>query len=208
MKIRVFLLTFIMIGNIFGQDKNDSWFSLFNKIQERQKSSIKRASRKIKIPSLNEARFGKNEAELRIWNIINIFGIYWVECFILRKENDQMKASYIVGFNQPKKFRFKNHSLNDPKNGWQNLNNYLRSNGIEFDLNLTIDKELFDGPEGEEIIIEARGGEKYKMYWYPKGTKTADGKRVQQLCTKLVEEFNLAEFSLDGSKYERLKCTY
>ncbi len=46
------------------------------------------------------------------------------------------------------------------------------------------------------------------MYWYPRTTKNSDGKKVQLLCPKLVEEFdlNLEKFSFDGSKYKRLKC--
>lgn len=118
MKIRVFLLIFILVGNIWGQEKKDSNDSITDvleehrknsilRMQEHHKNSIKKASRKIKISNLIKSKFEKDEAELRVWMIIDKFGIYWVECFILRKENSQMKAIYIFGFNQPKKFTFK-----------------------------------------------------------------------------------------------------
>lgn len=208
MKIGAILLIFVLAGNILGQNQNDYRNFLFNKRHEYHIGAIKRASSKIKIPSLNKAKFEENEAELRIWIIIDIFGIYWVESFILHKENEQIKASYMVGSNEAGRFRFKKHNLNEPKNGWQNLNNFLKSNGIDFDLNLIPERESIGAPDEDDILIEARSKEKYKMYWYPRSTKNADGKKVQQLCSKLVEEFNLdlEEFNFDGSKYKRLKC--
>lgn len=208
MKIKLFFLIFILVGNIFGQNQNDPKNSLFNKSQEYHLAAIERASSKIKIPSLKKSKFEKNEAELRIWIIIRQFGIYWLECFSLRKENEQIKASYIVGSNQPEKFRFKKYQLNEPENGWQNLSKHLISNEIDFELNLMPERQSIGAPDEDDILIEARSGEKYRMYWYPRSTKNADGKKVQLLCSKLVEEFNLnlEKFSFDGSKYKRLKC--
>lgn len=124
----------------------------------------------------------------------------------MRKDSGQMKASYIVGSNQPEKFKFKKHNLGEPKSGWENLNNYLNKKGIDFDLNLIPERESIGSPDEDDIIVEARSGDKYKMYWYPRSTKNADGKKVQQLCSKLVEEFNLEEFGLDNSPYKKLKC--
>ncbi len=209
MKIRISLLIFILVGNIFGQNQDDYRKELFNRIHEYNLGAIKKASSKIKIPDLSKAKFKENEAELRVWIIIEMFGVYWVECFSLRKENEQMKASYIVGLKQPpKKFKFKKFSLDEPKNGWQSLNKYLKTNGIDFDLNLTPESETIGGVHVETIQIEAMSGDKYKMYWYPVTTKNTDGKKVQLLCSKLIEEFdlNLEKFSFDGSKYKRLKC--
>lgn len=78
---------------------------------------------------------------------------------------------------------------------------------MNYDLQLTAEKNSPD-PDGEEIVIEARVGEKYNMYWYLKNTKIEDGKKVQRLCKKLAEEFDLQGLFPKESKTERLKCTY
>jgi hypothetical protein len=176
----------VLVENALGQSKKDTHKSIINEITEEHKGSLIKASRKIKIPILKNAKFKDNEDELRIWTIDHFF----IKSFILRRKNDQWEARYISFDNQEGKM--KRDTFLKPKNGWQNLNQYLKDNKLDFDLQLTPEEENFPiHPDALDFVIEARAGKKYTMYWYIMNTRVKDGKRVQNLCAKINKEFNI-----------------
>lgn len=190
MRYLVFFIMLVLVGNALGQSKNYTHKSLYDEIAQRHKKELLKASRKIKVPILKDAKFKDNEAELRIWRI----DYFFIDSFILRRKNDQLEARYISFDNQ--RGKMKRNAFLQPKNGWQNLNQYLKDNKLDFDLQITPEEEKLPlHPDAMYFLIEARAGEKYSMYWYIMNTNVEDGKRVQNLCDKISEEFNLEYFS-------------
>jgi hypothetical protein len=190
MRYLFFFIALALVGNVFGQSKNDSYKSIYDEIAQRHKRELDKAARKIKVTSLKNAKFKDNEAELRIWMI----DYFYIQSFILRRKNEQREARYISFDNQEGKMK-RNVSF-QPKNGWQNLNQYLTDKKLDFDLELTPEEENLPlHPDANYFLIEARTGKKYNMYWYIMNTRVEDGKKAQNLCDKIGEEFNLEHFS-------------
>lgn len=189
MKYLVFSIVLVLVGNVFGQNKSGSDETLFQRVDKRHKKQLIEASRKIKIPVLKDAKFKQNEAELRIWMIDNLI----IASFIIERKNQQWKARDIVFDNL--RGKMKRDDFLKPKSGWENLSQYLKDNNLDFDLQLAPEEENFPiHPDAWYFIIETREGKKYSMYWYIYNTNVEDGKRVQNLCEKISEEFNLKYF--------------
>lgn len=185
MKYLVFFIVLVLVGNVFGQNKSGSDETLFQRVDKHHKKQLVEASRKLKIPVLKDAKFKDNEAEIRIWTINPFF----IESFILRRKNDQWQARFIDFDNQKEKMG--RDQFLKPKSGWQNLNQYLKDNKLDFDLQITPEEEDFPiHPDAMDFVIEAREGKKYNMYWYINNTNSEGGKKIQNLCDKINEEFN------------------
>lgn len=189
MKYLIFFVVLVLVGNVSAQSKSGSDETLFQRVDKRHKKQLIEASRKIKIPVLKDAKFKDNEAELRIWMIDDLI----TASFIIERKNQQWKARDILFDNL--RGKMKRDDFLKPKNGWESLNQYLKDNKLDFDLQLTPEEEDFPiHPDAWYFIIEAREGKKYNMYWYIYNTNVEDGKKVQNLCEKISEEFNLEHF--------------
>lgn len=183
------VLFFLLSGIVFGQSKKDTYKSLIDEITQEHKESLVKASGKIKVSILKNAKFKDDEAELRIWMIDN----FETSVFIIERKNSQMKARNVVFDNQ--KGKMERDAFLKPKNGWESLNQYLKDKKLDFDLQMNPEEENFPiHPDALFFLIEAREGKKYSMYWYIYNTNNGDGKRVQNLCGKIKEEFDLEFF--------------
>ena len=101
-----------------------------------------------------------------------------------------MESQYFLYDTQEKKRT--EYILSKPKNGWPNLDKYLKENDLAFDLKLDPEEQSPPlHPDSLYFIIEARSGLKYQMFWYIMNTRTASGKKVQNLCDKIGGEFGI-----------------
>ncbi len=147
------------------------------------------------IGNLKDAKLPDDQREIRIWKG---FGLTYPRCFILRIENGNASASFV----SPKVIGAKavfdkgnpvyaTKVLNAPHSGWVDLVTYLREQGIDSSIELSLDKHFIPDPDGEELVLEMRNASYHTMAYYNDSTVTGDGKKAFGICQKIEKEFDI-----------------
>jgi hypothetical protein len=156
---------------------------------------LARLSKQAGVANLRALGLTDSQTELRLWKA---FGLVYPRYFVLRIENDNASASFV----SPKVIADKavvnkgnpvyvNTPLKAPRSGWSNLLTYLRQNGIDSSINLTLDKRCHPYPDAEALILEMKTGSRHTMAHYIDSTVSDDGKKAFAICEKIQHEFDI-----------------
>lgn len=162
-------------------------------------AEVKNASNNIlHIPNLRDIKLTDKENELRVWFG---FGLVYPHCFILKNLNGKREAFYhaprvINGkgvFDAKGKIIFVKTILNEPKEGWDNFEVFLRECGVDSTIKLSPENE--DGPDPDEtfVIIEVKSGQIYDCVLFPTYSKTVDGQKASSIWQRIKQEFDVGK---------------
>ena len=68
---------------------------------------------------------------------------------------------------------------------------YLKQNGIESSIKLSVDKRYLPYPDAEALVLEMKTGSRHTMAYYIDSTVTPDGKKAFAICDKVQNEFDI-----------------
>lgn len=152
---------------------------------------IKRESQKLKINNLRDAA-SEAETEIRVW--IG-FGMLYPRCFILKERNQRRKAVYIApktnGTKMGPEVPITKLSLESPRSGWNEFAEFIKKQGIDSPMKLSLEDQYVPDPDEESIAIEVKSQGNYEMVFYTLSTKSEDGQKALQVCQKIEQEFGI-----------------
>jgi hypothetical protein len=160
---------------------------------EVMEGAIKRESLKLKIKNLRDY-VPDAETEVRIWVG---FGMLYPRCFMMKEFGERREAFYIARKTISGKtgvhggFRMTKLSLESPKSGWNAFAEFIKKQGIDFPMELSLDTQYLPDPDEESIAIEAKSEGNYEMVFYTLSTKSEDGHKALQVCRKIEHEFGI-----------------
>jgi hypothetical protein len=147
------------------------------------------------IPNLKDANLSNAQTELRLWRGL---GLITPRCFVLKIDNGNPIASIATakivgnkGVYRNGNLVYANRPLTVPRSGWPTLLEFLRQNGIDRSINLTLDKHYEPYPDAEALILEMKTGSRHTMVYYIDSTVTADGKKAFAVCENIQNEFDI-----------------
>lgn len=153
--------------------------------------ALERESQNLNLENLSESN---SKDEVRLWVG---FGLITPRLFVLRRDGGIEKATYYsIEPNPDKTVRPRRGikvalPLESPKSGWKDFRTFLKGNGVDAPLQLTSDVESLVDPDSEAIVIEVRSARGYEMVFFPKNTKSADGRKALGVCHKIESEFRV-----------------
>jgi len=153
--------------------------------------AIKRESLNLKINNLRDD-VSDAEPEIRIWVG---FGLLYPRGFIMKVQDGRQEAFYvspkILGSKPDGKVKMTKVSLGSPKSGWNEFAEFIKKQGIDSPMKLSLDYQHVPDPDEESIIIEAKSHGTYEMVFYALSTKSEDGQKALQVCRKIEQEFGI-----------------
>jgi hypothetical protein len=168
-------------------------------LQSRYKAmqdALRRESARLRIGNLQDTPTAAAETETRIWVG---FGLVLPRCIILRNERGKTKAFYF-GTRIVRNRAVKDANggvlsakrvLRSPRSGWQEFDKFLKEQGIDSPLGLSVDDRFGPGPDGEIIVVEAKTLTDYSMVFFPVHAESQDGQKALQVCRRIEREFNV-----------------
>jgi hypothetical protein len=81
--------------------------------------------------------------------------------------------------------------LSAPSSGQDEFERFLKDQGIDSPIKLSLDDRETPGPDEETIVIEVKSGPIYSMVFFPSNTETEDGKKAWAVWEKIKREFNI-----------------
>ena len=165
--------------------------SLYKTVQE----AIKRESAKLRITNLSDSVLTSG-TETRIWVG---FGLTSARCFILQNTRGKREAFYIapgiVGSEAARTAKgkvFRNKIvLDSPQSGWDEFEKFLKEQGIDSPIRLSLDNQFRPAPDGELIVVEVGAGTAYGMVFFSVFTESDDGQKVLRVCRRIEKEFTI-----------------
>lgn len=162
---------------------------------EAMQNAIKRESLELGMENLREhVTDSETETETRIWVG---FGLAYPRCFILKNLNGKQKAFYVI----PKKIVSKaamdievsmtKTVLDAPQSGWYEFERFLKSQGIDSPIRLSLDDKHLPDPDEESIVVEVKSGTSYSMVFFSLYTENEDGRKLLEVCRNIEREFNI-----------------
>lgn len=157
---------------------------------------IKRESLKSKMNNLREEGLSDSETEIRIW--IG-FGLAYPRCFILRYSNGNPTAFYLAptpnrgkaATDSSGEVLMAKNVLNAPASGWEEFNRFLKEQGIDSPLRISLDEyQLFD-PDAESMVVEVKSGTRYSMAFLSLDRDSENGRKALEVCKRMEREFNV-----------------
>ena len=152
-------------------------------------------SNQASIPNLKDISLSDDQTEIRLWKA---FGLAYPRCFVLKIDNGNPAASFVSPKIAGNKAVFRkgnpvysNAPLNAPHSGWETLLGYLKQNGIESSIRLSVDKRYLPYPDAEALVLEMKTGSRHTMAYYIDSTVTPDGKKAFAICDKVQNEFDI-----------------
>ena len=163
--------------------------------QEAMLRAIKREAIWSKLRNLKEVSLRPGDSETRVWVG---FALMNTPCFILKEVNGQKSAVFISAKVSRRESSDRKprvlpvHTvLSAPQSGWLEFDKYLKEQGVEYPLRLSLDDKHTGDPDEETLVIEIKSGSMYSMIFFPVFTETADGKRALEVCRKIEQEFQI-----------------
>jgi hypothetical protein len=152
-------------------------------------------SNQASIPNLRDISLSGDQTEIRLWKA---FGLAYPRCFVLKINIGNPAASFV----SPKIVRnkailhkgnpvYSNVPLDAPHSGWETLLGYLKQNGIESSIRLSVDNRYMPYPDAEALVLEMKTGSRHTMAYYIDSTVTADGKKAFAICEMVQNEFDI-----------------
>ena len=157
--------------------------------------ALRRESAKLRMTSLVDSP-ARAETEMRI---LVGFGLIFPRCFIVIEKNGEHRASFMTAKMIGTKAAMDEKGdlipskipLAAPTSGWDQFDKFLKTQGVESPLKLSLDQKLEPDPDEELITIETRSGSEYSMVYFSPNTKSADGRRAWQACERIEREFGV-----------------
>ncbi len=161
---------------------------------EKMLEMIAGLSKQAGISNLREAKLADSETEIRIWKA---FGLAYPRCFILNIQKDASNAFILAPkvmkgkaiFDRKGEPIYIKTALESPRSGWEEVISYLKEQGIDSSVKLSLDQRYVPEPDAEEIIIEVKTGSQYSMVHYIEFTESKDGKKALNICQRIENEF-------------------
>ena len=82
-------------------------------------------------------------------------------------------------------------SLESPKSGWNEFAEFIKKQGIDIPMRLSLDDQYMPDPDEESIAIEAKSHGNYGMVFYTLSTKSEDGHKALEVCRRIQQEFGI-----------------
>jgi hypothetical protein len=150
---------------------------------------------KLKIMNLKEA-VSDSENETRIWVG---FGLTYSRCLVLKHLNGKQKAFYIgpniIGSKAEMDMKgevlITETVLDDPQSGWGELDRFLKEQGVDSPIKLSLDEQHMPDPDEQYIVVETKSGALYSMVFFSLYTETEDGQKALKVCRRMEQEFNV-----------------
>lgn len=153
--------------------------------------AIQRESLKLKINNLRDTA-SEAETEIRIWVG---FGMLYPRCFIMKELNGRREAFYIApntnGDKTGGEVRMTKLPLGSPKSDWNKFAEFIKKQGVDSPMKLSLDAQYLPDPDEESIAIEAKSHGNYEMVFYTLSTKSEDGHKALEVCRKIEQEFGI-----------------
>jgi hypothetical protein len=164
-------------------------------VYEAVRKEIKDESLNLSLKNLREVA-SDAEFETRVWVG---FGLMYPRCFILKKQDGKQQAFYIgpkvisnkSAMGVKEEVSMSPTVLDTPKSGWDMFDRFLKEQGIDSPLKLSLDEKYTLDPDGEIIAVEVKSGTTYSMAFYPIFTKSTDGQKVLSVCRRIEQEFDI-----------------
>ena len=162
---------------------------------EQMMAELARLSKQTGVANLKTLALADSQTELRVWKA---FGIVYPHCFILRIESGNATASFASPKVVANKAVFNNGNpvyvnrpLNAPHSGWSSFLTYLRQNGIDLSISLSLDPRYEPYPDAQAVILEMKTGSHHTLAHYIDSTVSDDGKKALAICEKIQHEFDI-----------------
>ena len=157
--------------------------------------ALKHESERLRIKNLSDSG-SDSGTETRIWVA---FGLRYPRCLILKSiDKKKAKAVYITAngirggvATTPEGGFIHQNTLGAPKAGWDNLDKFLKDQGVSSPIQLSLDEQHLDDPDEESIVIEVKSGTQYSLVFFSRYTETADGRKAVAVCQRIEEEFKI-----------------
>lgn len=175
------------------QTTQSGWWSSLDADSQRDiyRRALETESQNLNLKNLSES---DSKDEVRLWVGL---GLITPRLFVLRREGGTEKATYYSTEPNPDKTVRPRTGikvvlpLESPKSGWKDFRTFLKDNGVDDPLKLTSDFETLVDPDSEGIVIEVKSARGYEMAFFPKSTKSADGRKALGVCHQIESEFNV-----------------
>lgn len=156
---------------------------------------LDRESANLRIPSLRTTE-PDSHSEIRIWVG---FGLAYVRCVLLKQVGATQEAIYVgpkvIGGRAARdskgKVALPKRELGAPRSGWIDLREFLKEQGVDSPIRLSMDDQSIVVPDGETIAIEAKSKDKYTMVFFSVYSKSQDAQKALQVCRRVEHEFGI-----------------
>ena len=81
--------------------------------------------------------------------------------------------------------------LSAPSSGWDEFERFLKDQGIESPIKLSLDDVDIPDPDQEIIVVEVKSGSVYSMVFFPSNTESEDGKKAWAVWERIKREFHV-----------------
>lgn len=127
------------------------------------------------------------------------FGLAHPRCFILTTRNGKHEATLVAGkviggraaLNKEGNVLSTKVALHDPASGWDKLEEFLKDQGIESPIKLSLDGDQLSDPDEEQIVVEVKSGSVHSMVFFRLNTESEDGKKAWRIWERLKREFGV-----------------
>ena len=162
-------------------------------------SALSAESAKLGISSLKDSSDAPG-TEVRV---LVGFGLAHPRCFILTNSNGTHEASFITAkvrggraaMDEEGRILSTRIALHSPASGWDEFEQFLKNQGIEYPLKLSLDDNAALDPDEEVIVVEVKSGSVYRMVFFPANTESEDGKKAWAVWEKIRREFDIKMIS-------------
>ncbi len=132
------------------------------------------------------------------------FGLAFPRCFILRNSNGKYEAFFvtakIVGgkaaMDRNRRILSTRIASPAPASGWDEFDRFLKDQGIESPIKLSLDDRYTPDPDQETIVVEVKTGSVYSMVFFFSNTESEDGKKAWAVWAKIRREFDLKNIDM------------
>jgi hypothetical protein len=127
------------------------------------------------------------------------FGLAHPRYFILNSRNGTYEASLITAkvvagkavIDEKGRLLSTRIPLSAPSSGWDNFEKFLKDQGIESPIKLSLNDRDIPDPDDEIIVIEVKSGSVYSMVFFPSNTESEDGKKAWAVWERIKQEFDV-----------------
>ena len=155
--------------------------------------ALKRGSLTLGIENLRDAA-ANDGTEMRVWVG---FGLAYPRCFILKTVDRKHNAFYVTPEKKDGRAQREGNeaelivktALNDPLSGWAEFDRFLKGQGIEIPLTLSLDETYTSGEDEEFLVVEVKSGRLYNIAFSPLNTKSEDSLKALKVCRRIEQEF-------------------
>jgi hypothetical protein len=162
---------------------------------EEMLTAVKSESTKLGVSSLKDS---PEEPGLEVRVLVG-FGIAHPRYFIFTNRSGRNEAFLITAkvvsgkaaIDKKGRLLSTRIALSAPSSGWEEFERFLKDQGIESPIKLSLDERETPDPDQEIIVVEVKSGSVYSMVFFQQNTESEDGKKAWAVWEKIKREFNI-----------------